>query len=72
MSNMSYCRFRNTSGDVSVCLDVIRQDRMIGDSEAGFGRKMFKDFLTFCRDYDIIDGYDGEAIDELFDGLQGK
>ncbi len=72
MSNMSYCRFRNTSGDVSVCLDVIRQDRMIGDNEAGFGRKMFKEFLTFCRDYDIIDGYDGEAIDELFNGLQGK
>ena len=70
MSNMSYCRFRNTSGDVAVCLDSIRQNRMLDSSEAGFGRRMFKEFLTFCRDYDIIDEYDSEVIDELFDGLQ--
>ncbi len=70
MSNMSYCRFRNTCGDMTACLDSIRQDRVLDSSEAGFGRKMFKEFLTFCRDYDIIDEYDGEAVDELFDGLQ--
>lgn len=70
MSNMNYCRFRNTSGDVAACLDSIRQDRMLDSSEARFGRWMFKEFLTFCRDYDIIDEYDGEAVDELFNGLQ--
>ncbi len=70
MSNMSYCRFRNTSGDMTACLDSIRQNLMLDRSEAGFGRRMFREFLAFCRDYDIIDEYDGEAVDELFDGLQ--
>lgn len=70
MSNMSYCRFRNTCGDVTACLNSIRQNLMLESSEAGYGRRMFKEFLTLCRDYDIIDGYDGEAVDELFDGLQ--
>ncbi len=70
MSNMSYCRFCNTSGDVAVCLDSIRQNLMLDRHEAGFGRKMFREFLAFCRDYDIINEYDGGAIDELFDGLQ--
>jgi len=72
MSNMSYCRFRNTSGDLADCLDSIRQDRMMSSDEAGFGRSMFKKFLTFCRDYDIIDGFDGEMVDSLFQGMTEK
>lgn len=72
MSNMSYCRFTNTSGDLSECLDVIRQERSLSDFEAGAGKSMFKAFLRFCRDYDIIDGYDAEMVDALFNGLQKK
>ncbi|MCM1148459.1 MAG: hypothetical protein NC319_00015 [Butyricicoccus sp.] len=66
---MSYCRFRNTSGDLTDCLDSIRQGHIISRIEAGFGRGMFKRFLTFCRDYDIIDGFDADMVDELFSNL---
>ena len=70
MSNMSYCRFTNTKTDLGDCLDSIRRDDHLSDFEADAGKRMFREFLAFCRDYDIIDGYDGEAIDELFDGLR--
>ena len=72
MSNMSYCRFTNTSGDLSACLDALRRDEPLSDFEAGAGKSMFREFLTFCRDYDIISGYDSEMVAALFDGLQKK
>ena len=68
--NMSYCRFTNTKTDLGGCLDAISRDERMSDSEADAGKRMFREFLAFCRDYDIIDGYDDEAIDELFDGLR--
>ncbi len=70
--NMSYCRFRNTSGDLNDCLDSIRQGKQLSSDEAGFGRSMFRTFLAFCRDYDIIDSYDGEAVDAIFQELTGQ
>ena len=70
--NMSYCRFTNTRTDLTDCLDAIRRDERVSGDEADAGKKMFREFLAFCRDYDIIDGYDGEAVGELFDGLQQK
>lgn len=73
MANMSYCRFRNTSGDLTDCLDTIREgDSTLSESEARAGLRMFQEFLTFCRDYDIIDSYDGEYLKELFDDLKEK
>lgn len=72
MSNMSYCRFTNTRGDLQVCLDAIRQDSRLSDFEAKAGRRMFEEFLAFCREYDIIDYYDRETLKALFDGLQKK
>ena len=68
--NMSYCRFTNTKTDLGDCLDAIRWNKRMSDSEADAGKRMFREVLAFCRDYDIIDGYDDEAIDELFDGLR--
>ena len=68
--NMSYCRFTNTKTDLGDCLDAIRRDERLSSDEAYAGKRMFREFLAFCRDYDIIDGYDGEAIDELFSVLQ--
>lgn len=68
--NMSYCRFTNTRTDLGDCLDAIRRDEHLSGLEADAGKRMFREFLAFCRDYDIIGSYDGEIIDELFDGLQ--
>ena len=72
MSNMSYCRFTNTSSDLEDCLDSLRRDERMSDFEARAGRSMFREFLTFCHDYDIIEGYNGEMVDALFNGLQKK
>lgn len=70
MPNMSYCRFTNTSADLEDCLDSIRRDEKLSDFEVRAGKRMFKEFLTFCRDYDIIEDYDREIVDDLFDSLQ--
>lgn len=69
--NMSYCRFTNTGADLGDCLDAIRRgDEPLSDAEAAAGKRMFQEFLTFCVDYDIIDGYNGENMEDLFDRLQ--
>ena len=68
--NMSYCRFTNTKTDLTDCLDAIRRDERVSGDEADAGKRMFREFLAFCRDYDIIDGYDDGIVDDLFNGLQ--
>ena len=70
MANMSYCRFHNTRGDLSDCLDTIKCGEPMSDSEIAAGKRMFKEFLTFCRDRDILADFDGEAVDQLFDELR--
>lgn len=72
MPNMSYCRFTNTRADLNDCLDSLRRDERLSKMETHAGRNMFMEFLTFCGDYDIISGYDGEMLDALFDGLRKK
>lgn len=72
MSNMSYCRFTNTRNDLEDCLEAIRADKRLSDTEAKAGRWMFDDFLSFCREYGIIDSYDQETLRSLFDGMTEK
>lgn len=72
MSNMSYCRFANTRTDLNDCLDSIRRDERLSEMEMRDGRKMFEEFLTFCRDYDIIDDYDGQQVNDLFQSLRER
>lgn len=70
MSNMSYCRFTNTRDDVEDCLSSIECEERVSEFEAAAGRKMFRRFLSFCRDADIIQSYDVEMIDQMFRRLQ--
>lgn len=72
MSNMSYCRFTNTRTDLNDCLDSLRRDERLSEMEVRAGRNMFMEFLTFCRDYDIIDDYDGELVRDLFQNLKER
>lgn len=69
MANMSYCRFQNTRGDVQDCLDALREEKRLSRDEANAGRWMFDDILSYCRDNGIIDGYDGEILEVIFEGL---
>lgn len=67
MPNMSYCRFTNTRTDLDDCLQSLLRDDKLSDFEVRAGKNMFKEFLTFCRDADIIDSFDSERINDLFD-----
>lgn len=72
MSNMSYCRFTNTRIDINDCLNALRRDEQLSEMEVRAGRNMFVEFLSFCRDYDIINDYDGQLVDSLFQNLKER
>ena len=72
MSNMSHCRFTNTRADLNDCLDSLRRDERLSKMEVQAGRNLFMEFLTFCRDYDIIDDYDGQLVNDLVQGLKER
>ncbi|MCX4371581.1 MAG: hypothetical protein OSJ58_07065 [Dysosmobacter sp.] len=69
MANMSYCRFQNTRNDMEDCLDALREEKPLSRDEANAGRRMFDDILSYCQDNGIIDSYDGETLEAVFDGL---
>lgn len=69
MANMSYCRFQNTRGDVQDCLNALCMEKPLSRDEANAGRWMFDDILSYCRENGIIDSYDGETLEAVFDGL---
>lgn len=72
MANMSYCRFQNTSSDLSDCLDALAWREDLSIVEVKYGKAMFKEFLTFCRDNYIIESFDEEAVCAMFDSLLEK
>lgn len=72
MANMSYCRFHNTRLDMEDCLDALRSERWLDAEEARDGRHLFDDFLSFCRDQGIIDSFDQEEVEILFNRLERK
>lgn len=47
MSNMSYCRFENTRGDLQDCLDALPDWDDLSVSEQKHARAMYK----LCLDY---------------------
>lgn len=71
-TRMNCCMFTNTRSDVLGCLNAIRGDKRLSGFEVWAGIRLFKEFLDFCRDYDIVSGYDGKAVDALFNGLKEK
>ena len=64
--NMSYCRFRNTNGDLLVCLDVLRDrysEKVTLSKEEYYAcERMFDNILNFLIDEGII-----EDDEEIFD-----
>ena len=69
MANMSYCRFSNTKQDLEDCLFALRDGGKLSGFEADAGKSMFDDFLDYCQEVGIIEGYDREAVMDLFDEL---
>jgi hypothetical protein len=69
MANMSYCRFRNTQGDLLDCLNAIDDRAYASDEERRAAFRMIDHFLGWCQDMSIIDGYDGEELQSTIDQL---
>ncbi len=70
MSNMSYCRFQNTYGDMVECLDALKQEYDLSSEEYHAAVGMFKEFLRFCRDVEIIEDYDHKRVEEYLGELR--
>lgn len=71
MSNMSYCRFQNTLGDLNDCLEAITEGDSLSTEEAEAARDMVtacEEFLKAVKDYGIVEDRD-EDEDEDDDSL---
>ena len=68
MGNMSYCRFCNTRMDLEDCLFAVsdKNEYPISQEESNQGIKMFKAFLNFCIESNIIPEYDEAEIENIF------
>lgn len=44
----------------------------VDSDEAKAGRWMFDDILSYCREAGIIDDYDSNMLEAIFDGLTKK
>lgn len=69
MANMSYCRFTNTSKDLMDCLRALDDGYELSDFEIRAGKGMFESFLGFCADMGIIEDFDMDAVNGMFDDL---
>jgi hypothetical protein len=60
MSNMSYCRFENTLGDLEDCFDHIQDDDLSSTEE-----RCRKALIELCKEIAEQHGdmYDGEALE---------
>lgn len=67
MSNMSYCRFQNTSKDLEDCLDALEDYRISSQEEKTSAKFMMIDFLDYCRDYGVIEDYDKKEIESIIE-----
>jgi hypothetical protein len=70
MSNMSYCRFENTRADVRDCLratDPYENKYSISKGEVAHGIKMFTDILEWAQEQGIIESFDADALQNVFD-----
>ena len=66
MGNMSYCRFRNTYGDMEDCLEAIRYNNELSDEEFRACKRMFRSILDFCEDYGFVE-VDEDALERFFE-----
>lgn len=72
MSNMSYCRFQNTSGDVVECLDALNEQKPLSSDEYHAAVGMFDAILFFCQEVGIIENFDRGRIRECLSELRIK
>ena len=69
MSNMSYCRFRNTLEDFRDCVRNI-EDRDISDEEAQARYHLIKEVVELVERYDLLDETNQESFNIASDSYQ--
>lgn len=62
MSNMSYCRFQNTSRDLNDCLDALEEERPLSEDEYRAAIRMFRRILHFCQETGIIEDFNHQQL----------
>ena len=55
MSNMSYCRFENTAGDVDDCIEALQEGESLSESELAAAKEMFTSIVDYMVDEVGID-----------------
>jgi hypothetical protein len=63
MSNMGYCRFRNTLGDLRDCEDHMG-DEDLGEEEVAARRRMIETCADIAQDYGHLAGIECEVTKE--------
>ena len=71
MANMSYCRFRNTSLDMSDCIDALCDGEELSDSEFAACRHMFVDVLGFFE-YNSVCEVDWDEFNNWLDTIDRR
>ena len=66
MANMSYCRFRNTEGDLDDCLEALDCNEELSDEEFKACKRMINNFLDFCERRALIE-VDYDRVEEFFE-----
>jgi len=65
MSNMSYCRFENTLGDLNECLNALEERDISSDNERRKANRMLITVCKFLKSEGIIENYDQVEIDRI-------
>lgn len=73
MSNMSYCRFRNTRNDLNDCLEALRNGEELSEEEARACKWMFEEIIDFLLEEGIIEDEDkqlGNRLTEFVESIK--
>lgn len=62
MSNMSYCRFENTYGDLQDCLEALNEQDELSESEAKYRDLLIKMCAEIALDFGHTVGCEVEAV----------
>jgi hypothetical protein len=58
MSNMSYCRFQNTAGDLEDCVDALKEIgelEELSDSERSYAERMKSICENYLEEYEYLE-----------------
>ena len=62
--------FESTCSGLVECLETLRQFPPLCETEHQAAYRMFRHFLPFCRDANMISGFDPKAIERFLEKLE--